>query len=459
MKNMKRNHKHERGQAIIIVVFAIIGLIGMTALTVDGSNAYSNRRHAQNAADTAAFAAARAKVRNEPWKGAALAIAAENGFNDTFADDETSHDRINVEVYGCEEPASECGQYAGNPEYLQVKITSTIDTYFGRVIGIWQVTNRVNSIAQAKPAIVDPTMLGNAMVSLMCGCKGEHSWNRDPFTISGNSVSIVGGSGVFVNSDCNDAFNQNGAASMEAEYGVCVVGTSNYAYGSVSPPPQSGCGVPLPCPPPIIFPNPSCDTNGNGTIDPEEHGTITQISTKPRVYIATPGYYSGGFPSVSPNGKLILQKGVYCLNGNFHLNSTWTITTDVDGNGMHDPATEGVLIKMESGGIRFNGSSYLNLHAMSDPDTPEDLRNLLLYMPPGNTSGLDMNGAAGSEFTGSIWAPSSHCSLEGTNTSYNVNSQVMCFTVSISGSAEIDITYNENQNKIITVPPSVELSK
>lgn len=460
---MKKIKKQESGQALILIVFAIIGLIGLTALTVDGGNAYSNRRHAQNAADTAAIAAARAKVRHEPWKGAALAIASANGFTDDFSDINTSDALNNVEVYGCEEPAADCsGIYAGDPKYLQVKITSNVDTYFARVIGFEQFTNRVSSIALAEPDTLVPTVLGNAMISLMCGCKNEHGWNKDPFTISGNTVSIVGGSGVFVNSDCDDAFNQDGGASMDSEYGVCVVGGYDYAAGSIAPPPQQaadGCGTPLPCPSGIDFPEVSCDFDQNGTIEGDELGTITQISAKPRVYMATPGYYGGSFPSVSPSGKLILQKGVYCIEDNFTLNSTWTITTDIDDNGVHDTATEGVLITTENGGIRFNGSSNLNLHAMNDPGLDDDYRNLLLYIPPGNTSPLDINGSSGSEFTGSIKAPSAHCSLEGSGTSYDVNSQLMCFTISVSGTADIEIHYDENENNINQMEPSIQLTE
>jgi hypothetical protein len=455
--------KHERGQALILIVFAIVGLIAMVGLTVDGGMAFSNRRHAQNAADTAAFAAARAKVRNElPWQSAGLFIAGENGFVDLFADNSASEDQINVEVYGCEEiPAlDDCGEYANNPNYILVRITSVVQTLFARIVGVEFVTNRVISIAQAKPGTVDPTMFGNAMVSLMCGCKGEHNWPNDPFTISGSSTSIVGGSGVFVNSDCNGAFNQNGSASMDAEYGVCTVGPApNYAPGSVSPAPQGNCGVPMPCPPPIVFPNPTCDLDGNGQIDANERGKIIEISSNPKVYSATPGYFKGDFPSVSPSGKLLMQKGVYCIGNDFKLNSNWEITSDVNGNGQHDQFTEGVLIMTEKGGITLNGSSKLDLHAITDPNAPEDLQNILFFIPSGNKNPLNMNGSSGSVFTGSIWAPTSHCSLEGTNTSYDVNSQLMCFTISLSGNANIDITYNENENHIITVPPSIELSK
>jgi Flp pilus assembly protein TadG len=59
--------KTERGQALILITFALIGLIALTGLTVDGGMAYSDRRSAQNAADSAAFAAALAYSRGQDF--------------------------------------------------------------------------------------------------------------------------------------------------------------------------------------------------------------------------------------------------------------------------------------------------------------------------------------------------------------------------------------------------------
>ena len=56
----------ERGQALILIAFAAIGLFAFTALAIDGSRVFSDRRHAQNAADTAALAAALAKSEPTP---------------------------------------------------------------------------------------------------------------------------------------------------------------------------------------------------------------------------------------------------------------------------------------------------------------------------------------------------------------------------------------------------------
>ena len=62
---MKHKRITDRGQVLIIFVFAVIGLIGMTGLAIDGGMIFSDRRQAQNAADTAALAGSVRKLTEE----------------------------------------------------------------------------------------------------------------------------------------------------------------------------------------------------------------------------------------------------------------------------------------------------------------------------------------------------------------------------------------------------------
>ncbi|MBI3151447.1 MAG: hypothetical protein HYZ21_04905, partial [Chloroflexi bacterium] len=73
--------KSEQGQAMILIVFSIIGLIGMTALAIDGGNAYVDSRRAETAASAAALAAATTRIEGGDWRAAALATARDNGYN------------------------------------------------------------------------------------------------------------------------------------------------------------------------------------------------------------------------------------------------------------------------------------------------------------------------------------------------------------------------------------------
>src|SRR3972149_1920131 len=56
---MSPSNKHERGQAMVIFVLAIAGLLAFIALAIDGGNTLTERRRAQNAADAGALAGAR----------------------------------------------------------------------------------------------------------------------------------------------------------------------------------------------------------------------------------------------------------------------------------------------------------------------------------------------------------------------------------------------------------------
>ena len=77
--------KSEKGQALVLIVLAAMGLFGFAALSIDGGMVFSDRRHAQNAADTAALAAALARVRasSNPDAAAIAAGTARASSNDS----------------------------------------------------------------------------------------------------------------------------------------------------------------------------------------------------------------------------------------------------------------------------------------------------------------------------------------------------------------------------------------
>lgn len=56
----------EGGQAIVLFALVLVAIIAMAGLLIDGGMAWANRRQAQNAADTAALAAAADKSKKNP---------------------------------------------------------------------------------------------------------------------------------------------------------------------------------------------------------------------------------------------------------------------------------------------------------------------------------------------------------------------------------------------------------
>src|SRR5262245_39724231 len=113
--------KSQRGQALVIIALAAVVLFGFAALAIDGSRVFADRRHAQNAADTSAIAAALAKIRKQDYKAAALTRASANGY-DNDADS-------TVQVNLCSELGVTCQGLpvgATASEYIRVKITSIV---------------------------------------------------------------------------------------------------------------------------------------------------------------------------------------------------------------------------------------------------------------------------------------------------------------------------------------------
>ena len=441
---MKAQWQSERGQALILIVFAIVGLIGMVALATDGGNAYSDRRHAQNAADTAVLAAAHSIIRSADWKPAALAIAATNGYGDTDATIGTTASLSNVEVYRCNEsdPAVDCGQYdidvtSDASRYVQVKITSTVNTFFAPVIGIRQVTNVVQAIALANPGDYKAMFMGNAIVAL-----APHTCQAT--TYQGTADTVLSGGGIFVNSDNSDCvppqpdaafFNKSNSAALTTP-SLCVVGDIVYNPPAIDagwigngPDDCEPFGFP---PEDVQMPNITCPVDATWPAPaPAPPGTMT------------PGNYTGTFP---PAGITNLQSGTYCVFGEFRLNAGQSLT------GI------GVVIVVH-GDIVWNGSAEPHL----SPPEQGDYSGLLLYVPLEDpidyTRRVWIDGNSNSELAGTILAPAAHCNINGTGDLDVIEGQIICYLVDLSGTSGISIVYNDLENFDAQDQPALQLTQ
>ncbi len=432
MQAQIRYSPSERGQAIVLIMVAILGLIAITGLVVDGGMAFANRRQAQNAADASVLAASLARVRGGNYISAALQQAQENGFNN---DGEQSEVQVHLP------PVS--GPYAGNAQYIQVIITSRQQTYFGTVIGIREVTNTVQAVSRAKPAEWSEIMNGFAVISLAPHSNCE---NNKSFWAHGEATLEVQGGGIWINSDhptC--AFLQQGNGSVAFEDGspfVIVGGASiqkpqlvkrqvnavGYMQrsegGSVPMQPIVGA-VPVPYPPPFVLPKPSCGTK------------IAKV--KDDGFTMSPGYWTEDFP---PKGVTNLDSGIYCIDGDVRVNGGETL----EGTG--------VLLVVD-GEVRFNGGATIDLAAPGGGP----FEGLLIYLPLGNENIVILNGNADSRFRGTILAPSSLIRLAGNDSSYGFHSQIIGFYIELSGDSQLVVKYIDSQNYDAVISPSVEISQ
>jgi hypothetical protein len=462
----------QRGQALVLIALAAIGLFSFAALAIDGSAVFSDRRHSQNASDTAAYAAALARVRDPNpalgnWKQSGIDRAASNGYDE-------SDGVTKVYVHSCDDTSVitdegiqlTCqGLPAGaDPaEYVHVYIKSVVKLFFARVIGWQQVINHTDAVVHASPADINEWFDGKALVSTKKDCPKPGD-NYVPFVAGGSGNTVVTNSGIFVNADCPDSFEDSGSGnfvSTDPSAGICLVGgyDSYPPLSGISPAPTENCGSQVDM---SEFWMPDSNPPNLLAAYCSQPGSITGSGGD---YEAWPGYFNKTgnqtFPDVSPSGTLKLHRGIYCLYNGMSLNGNWTITTDLNDNGSHDSDTEGVFFYVPGGDVIFNGGSYINIHAINSTAGGIDSRllNYLIYIPPSNAANLTISGNNGSTFTGTILAPTSHITLDGSGNAFDLHTQIIGYNTTITGNGNIDITYDPDDNAPAIKLPSISPTK
>jgi Flp pilus assembly protein TadG len=410
---MKNNHIG-RGQALIVIALVEVALVGMVGLVVDGGRAFLDRRNAQNAADSAALASAYARIKgDQDMVGAALAAAAENGYNNDGT-------RNVVVLYS---PPKD-GPHSGDVEYIQIIITSNLQTYFARVIGRNKITNTVEATARTKQAEIKELLNGRAVVSL---APASNCFNNLSFWVHGEATLDVTGGGIFVNSNNKTcALLQQGSGSLRLEegYSIDVVGNASIQKTRLLTPDVTVGAAAVSYPPPFFMPKVGCSKEAEvSLIDP------TSMSS---------GSWGGDFP---PPGVTHLDGGVYCLDNGMH------VTGNLEGHN--------VVFKVTDGEVRFSSSADIILDA---PNAGVNA-GLLIYLPMDNHSKVVLNGGAGSIIKGTILAPAAPILIKGMDSPRGFHSQIIGYTIEADGTSNVVIVYNKDQNFQSLSMPEIQLSE
>lgn len=454
---MKTNSLSQRGQTLILIALAAIGLFAITGLAIDGSARFSDRRHAQNASDTAALAAALAKVNalstnvsdlsptTNAWATcpppsgvlpspvcelvltAGLNRAAENGYDNNLATND-------VEVHS--PPIS--GYYAGDAGYVQVIITSTVNTYFARVLGINQTQNIVQAVAAVHKG--GPLFDGASIVSLNPNpnCSSGGGSGGGSVDVGGNGTINLNGGGIFVNSDESCGYSQTSCSvilNVSGGANISSAGSPINMGGCASAIPQDTTKEQIVIPDEVFFPPEPIECS-------QPHPAAEMIgvdSNGVENWRIRPGYYID-FPQggLVPNNKnILLMPGVYCVDSDIQ----WSGTTfeSLDGSA-------GVTIYVRSGhGISININSPIHL----DPSTSGDYRGYLFIVEgdQGSIESCTINGGSYLTLDGTIFAPYCNVTINGDNTSNALfNAQIIGWDIKLNGGNTIIFTYNPSQN-------------
>jgi hypothetical protein len=401
----------ERGQALIVIALALVGLMGIAGLVVDGGNAFQDRQRAQNAVDSAALASAHARLKGGSMVDAALQAAATNGYDNDGV-------RSIISLYT---PPKD-GPHTGDIEYIQVIIRSTVPTYLMRVVGTNEIVNEVQAVVRTKRPEIGPILNGHAVISLAptSNCFNSAFW------IHGEATLDISGGGVFVNAegDCALVQQGNGSIRIAGDDGINVVGDMNVQKKHLFTPAIETNAQPVPYPPPFFMP----DVKGcGGDAEVSEDGTTMSA-----------GSWGEEFP---PPGVTILESGVYCLNDGMH------ITGHLEGHN--------VLFFVKRGEVRFSSGADIRLDARNTGDNA----GLLIYLPMENRSRVVLNGGAGSNIQGTILAPASRVLIKGLDSKTGFHSQIIGYTIEADGTSNVVIKFIPEQNYQTWTMPEIQLSQ
>jgi hypothetical protein len=344
-----------------LVAVCLMVLLGFGGLAVDVGYWEYQQREQQNATDAAAIGGAQQLAYSGCNSQTAATTAADNdSAKNGFAD------AGNVAIAVSNPPST--GAYAGNTCAVDVQITtSKVASFFTRLFGqskgVTDTTEAVAQVLASSPGCVyllDPTgtpdFHGAKMTAPGCGMLINGSPTFDGGDIDFSDIGYAGGS--------------------DTEHGTKFVEASPVPMVPVADPcPEiSGCSS--------LAQNPPATT-----------GCAPLVATGVPI---NPGCYS----SISGNGSITMNPGLYVLTGSNSLNGA-TVT----GSGVT------IYVTSTGTGIDFHGTK-VNLSACTTSCAGGAVSGVLYYQGTTNTSPIDIAGPSGS-YCGLIYAPGSNVTYDG----------------------------------------------
>jgi len=482
----------ERGQVLVVIALSALVLFGFVALAIDGSAKFSDRRHAQNAADAAALAGGLSLANEETtacgtmqeWECKALLRAEDNGYDD-FTNNE-------VWVFRCDDPDRldpsvpqdlNCGEYDGNANYIEVIILSHIDTTFARVFGWDQFHNLVHAVVYAKQGqnLADGAMIISYDDNPTCPTgPGNGGGSVD---VSGSSTLNLNGGGIFINSGIACGYNAPNCPDINITGGpglginsVAISPLDNIeqkdGFCSYPPVPENPDQDPIAIPEEVYWPNvpPECSMTGYPT--PTKLGEYIDPGPPVRTveeWLIYPGYYEE-FPQatlVVNKSDIYMASGVYCIDpkgptNDFDLFWSGTDAAKLNGSTESNPSKNnynkyhtynpnGVTLYIkQGGGFSINNNNPTYLDATNDPDS--DYQGYLIILEGTETDhpSCTISGGAAININGLIYTPYCDITIDGSSSpTAEINAQLIGWDIKITGDAEINFNYDPSNEVII----------
>jgi hypothetical protein len=443
---MEKGNLSERGQAIILLVLGVIGLLGFAALAIDGGRVYIDRRSMQNASDTGSMAGGleitnyfrdNAVHHSTNWscssieagatsqaQTAAIARVSSNGYTVDAGIDEANGDFNGVRIT-CHE--DNLGGFVDRYVDVETFVTAQTPSSLVQFVFGGPLMQTVISKVRVRPQTTFG--YGASIVALNpAGCQG----NQNGAQFDGNNKVTLKGGGI-ISEGC---LGKNGNGDVLVENGGISWGGETSDFVQVGPgvlnPGALHNSMPLPDNIKNIRP-PDC----SGLDDKGLANSGGQL---------LPGKYTS--IDVGNDEMAILAPGLYCIT-----------TNGVKVAGQGSLLGFGVTIYIMNGDFDTTGGSHVKLNAPgAEPDPSPAIPNVLIYLAEGNHGTVNLLGDSESYYLGTVFAPDGTVEVGGTGSLLpTFSTQVIGWDVFVHGNTTIDIV--NDQGAIHQVPSTVDLQK
>lgn len=437
-------HSNEKGQILVFMALVLMGLLGITALAIDGGMIYADQRYSQSAADAASLAGAGAAatvvddmdISNPEWNcsilGGSMAAAYSNAISKAASNDYIIAQDTSLGAeghnHGVKVTCSDSGEYID----VEVMLTRTTDTSFVHLFNGGEMKTTAYSKTRVKPRLLGSGGASIVSLSKDCGNKAGGVW------FSGTNDTILRSGGVYSNS-CVDR--NSGASTVTFQDGATVT----YHAGSYS----AG----------ISSPEPIADDNFHPLTDNPIPFTIENCQKLPdRGSLSFP---TGSEQTIEPGRytewdfkiPVHLNPGLYCISGKVSMNAAAYVYGD------------DITIYFTGTSLTLNGGANTDLRApqhYTDVNPPPNyaVNRLLLYIPTDVIADVTINGNSNNTLAGTLYMPSSLVKINGTSDSAsasNLECSIIGHWVTFTGTSDFNILYNPDME--YSRPASIQVQR
>ena len=433
--------QRRRGMVAPTVALLLVGLVGVTAITIDGGLLMADRRHAQAAADAAALAAAIDLFTNYTKNygadtGGTAATSATKTATDNGFTDGVNGDKVTVNI----PPKS--GPFTKRPGYAEVLITMKQRRFFSAIFGSGDLSVAVRAVA-----VGTKSSKNNGVIIL------DPTGSNDCTATASGDITIKGGDLIVDSNDIKGGTTSN-TGNVIAD-NIYFTGNPGYyssnsgrfeavngkIYSSQAPTPDPLKDLPPPDQPATVYKN----VNISGL--PKVGGAVPgwpDPNNLTNGWVLPAGTYSGGI-HISDNNKAhtyTLQSGIfYFTGGGFTLSANAAVKNEADG----------VMMYFHSGGgLSLTAGGPVTL----SPLKSGTYANITVYEDRSNTSQNSITGQTGGSLnvTGTFYTAAAKVTVTGSGADYTIGSQYIVYQLSVTGSGSFLVDYTP-----LAVPPNRHL--